>query len=205
MDDDQAPREGGQAARPAARAMRSDAVLNRQRILEAAAEVFAARGVSVPIDVVAERAGVGVGTLYRHFPTKEDLFAAIVATKIADLVGVAQAASEDGDPARAFFSFVRLLASETAMKQDLFDALEAAGVDKSRFAPAVDDLEARLGDLLARAVSCGAVRGDVRADDVIGLVIGTCHGARHMGRDADSTLRLIGILCEGLRAGAAGP
>jgi len=203
MDDEQARGEGGEAVRPAAKAMRSDAVLNRKRILEAAAEVFAAQGVSVPIDVVAERAGVGVGTLYRHFPTKEDLFAAIVATKLADLVDVCRVASDDGNPEDAFFSFVRLLASEAAMKQDLFDALEAAGVDKSRFAPVVDELEARLGDLLSRAVSCGAVRGDVRADDVIGLVIGTCHGAHRMGRDADSTQRLIGILCEGLRPGAA--
>jgi AcrR family transcriptional regulator len=202
MDEQHSFGEGGGAAPPAARAMRSDAVLNRKRILEAAAEVFAAQGVSVPIDVVAERAGVGVGTLYRHFPTKEDLFAAIVATKIADLVEACRVAADDGDPEEAFFSFVRLLASEAAMKQDLFDALEAAGVDKSRFAPRVDELEARLGDLLSRAVSCGAVRRDVRADDVIGLVIGTCHGARRMGRDGNSTQRLIGILCEGLRPGA---
>jgi len=205
MDDEQPAVEIGQAGAPTQRAMRADAVKNRQRILEAAAEVFAAQGVSVPIDLVAERAGVGVGTLYRHFPTKEDLFAAIVATKIADLVDAARSAATDEDPGRALFSFIRMLATEAAMKQDLFDALDSAGVDvKSRFALSVAALENAVGELLSRAVACDEVRSDVGADDVIGLVIGTCHGARRMGRDAESTQRLIGILCQGLRPGAAG-
>ena len=111
------------------RPMRADALKNRQRILDAAAAVFADQGVSVPIDVVAERAGVGVGTLYRHFPTKEALFEAIVASKIADLVVAARAAIEAPDPGLAFFDFVRLLASEAAVKADILDVLDSAGID----------------------------------------------------------------------------
>src|SRR5450755_395015 len=72
----------GTASRP----MRADAVKNRQRILEAAETTFASLGLSVPIDTVAERAGVGVGTLYRHFPTKEALFEAIVMTRLEELL-----------------------------------------------------------------------------------------------------------------------
>ena len=66
--------------------MRADAVKNRARILQAAEEVFAANGISAPIDMVAEQAGVGVGTVYRHFPTKEALFEAIVLTGLQELV-----------------------------------------------------------------------------------------------------------------------
>ena len=77
---------------PGARPMRADAVKNRQRILEAAEEIFATEGVSVPIDAVAERAGVGVGTLYRHFPTKEALFEAIVMARLEYLLEQRQGA-----------------------------------------------------------------------------------------------------------------
>jgi AcrR family transcriptional regulator len=186
--------------------MRADAVKNRERILLAAAEVFAANGVSVPIDLVAERAGVGVGTLYRHFPTKEALFEAIVATKMADLVAIVRAAGEAENPERALYGFIELMASEAAKKQDLFDALGSAGIDvKSNFADILEQLRAGIERLLSRASAEHAVRDDVNAEDVIGLVIGTCQGMRRMGRDAASTKRLIGILCEGLRPSRSSP
>ncbi len=189
-----------EAAAASARPMRADAVKNRQRILEAAAEVFAAQGVSVPIDLVAERAGVGVGTLYRHFPTKEALFEAIVATKVDDMADAAAAATHEPDPDRALFDFIHRLASEAASKHDLFDVLDSAGVDvKSRCAQSVERLEAGIETLLARASEAGDVRADVDADDVIGLVMGTCYGVRRMGADAATAERLIGICCEGLR------
>jgi AcrR family transcriptional regulator len=188
------------------RPMRSDALKNRQRILDAAAAVFADQGVSVPIDVVAERAGVGVGTLYRHFPTKEALFEAIVESKIEDLAVAAKAAAEAPDPGPAFFGFIRLLASEAAVKADIFDVLDSAGIDiKSRIAEHAKALEAALDQLLARAARCGEVRSDVVAEDVLGLVVGTCHGAHRVGRSTEATMRLIGILCAGLRAPAAPP
>jgi AcrR family transcriptional regulator len=188
------------------RPMRADAVKNRERILEAAAEVFAAKGISVPIDLVAERAGVGVGTLYRHFPTKEALFEAIVATKMVDLVARVRVAGDEEDAERALYEFIELLASEAANKHDLFDALDSAGIDvKSNFEDTVEELRVGIDRLLSRAVAEHAVRDDVCAEDVIGLVIGTCHGMRRMGRDAESAKRLIGILCEGLRPSRSGP
>jgi len=184
----------------AVRPMRADAQKNRQRILEAAAEVFAAKGVSVPIDLVAERAGVGVGTLYRHFPTKEALFESIVVEKIDDLIAAARLAADDPDPERALFNFVDLLATECAMKHDLFDALESAGVDvKSQCHESVMALQAAVDRLLERGVAEGAVRDDVDAEKVIGLVIGTCYGMRRMGADAATARQLIAIFCDGLR------
>ena len=83
--------------------MRADAVKNRARILEAAEEIFATEGVSVPIDTVAERAGLGVGTLYRHFPTKEALFEAIVVDRLESLLEMARRQSVDPDPGAALF------------------------------------------------------------------------------------------------------
>ncbi len=124
--------------------MRADAVKNRQRILEAAETVFAAEGVSAPIDRVAERAGVGVGTVYRHFPTKEDLFEAIVITRLKDLVALAQAEASAEFPGMALFSYLRRFAHEAAAKHDLFDAMGAAGIDfKTRCAEKVDEMKAR--------------------------------------------------------------
>jgi AcrR family transcriptional regulator len=115
------------------RPMRADAVKNRQRILAAAEEVFAAGGVAAPIDEVAERAGVGIGTLYRHFPNKEALFEAIVVTRLEELADAASAPSGTGDPTDDFFDFLLLFADRVSHKHDLIDALGAAGIDiKSR-------------------------------------------------------------------------
>jgi AcrR family transcriptional regulator len=187
----------------AARPMRADAVKNRQRILDAAAEVFASEGVSVPIDMVAARAGVGVGTLYRHFPTKEALFEAIVLTKLTALVEAARVGVDAEDPERALFAFLQLLASEAAMKHDLFDALDSAGIDiKSRCADSVEALEGGIDRLLCAAVATGSVRDDVCASEVVGLVIGMCHAADRLGGDSETVSRLIGVVCEGLRRGA---
>jgi AcrR family transcriptional regulator len=127
----------------AGRPMRSDAVKNRLRILEAAEVVFAARGVAAPIDEVAERAGVGVGTLYRHFPNKEALFEAIVLTRLEELARAASAPPGAGDPGEEFFSFLRQFAGKVSNKHDLIDALGAAGIDiKSSWASTADELEA---------------------------------------------------------------
>ena len=186
------------------RPMRADAVKNRQRILDAAAEVFATKGVSVPIDLVAARAGVGVGTLYRHFPNKEALFEAIVLTKVEDLVAKARAAAAAADPVRALFAFLQLFGSEAAMKHDLFDALGSAGIDiKSRCATRIDELEAGIGRLLSRAVATGAVRDDVCAHEVVSMVIGMCDAAERLGGDPESVQRLIGVVCQGLRRSSA--
>ena len=108
-------RRAGSPGDGGGRPVRADAVENRRRILEAAEVVFAREGVSVPVDVVAERAGVGVGTLYRHFPTKEALFEAIVMTKLESMVEGAAAALDAGsgeDPGEALFSFLQVLGGQ---------------------------------------------------------------------------------------------
>lgn len=187
-------------AETAFRPLRADAVRNRQRILEAAEEVFAKEGISVPVDVVAERAGVGVGTLYRHFPTKEALFEAIVVTKldrlIEDSAGVGR-----GDAAETFFGFLMKMADQASLKHDLFDALAAAGVDfKSTCADKVEALRGSLDRLRQRAVDSGQVRADVTIDQIMGLVIGACKGVDRPGLDGHDPRLMVGVVCDGLRA-----
>src|ERR1700722_7666792 len=111
------------------RPMRADAARNHEKILRAAEEIFALDGVMVPIDIVAERAGVGIGTLYRHFPTKEALYEEIVVTRLRGLIATADECLEDPDKQEGFRSFLREFAHLASEKHDLFDALGQAGID----------------------------------------------------------------------------
>jgi AcrR family transcriptional regulator len=194
----------GEVRFPGSRPMRADAVKNRHRILEVAEAVFAAEGVSVPIDIVAERAGVGVGTLYRHFPTKETLFEAIVMTRLTDLIETAKARADDDDPVDALFSFLREFARQASAKHDLFDALGSAGIDiKSQCSEMVDDMKRRIDLLLQRAVDAGAVRSDVSTEEMIGLLTGACQAVSHSGASDVSVQRMVEVVCDGLRAPVA--
>ncbi len=155
--DPEAPVAGGDGPDPGragCRPMRADAVKNRQRILDAAEAIFATEGLAVPIDAVAERAGVGVGTLYRHFPTKEALFEAIVAARLEDLLELAKARAGAGDPGDALFAFLGEFAHQASAKHDLFDALSSAGIDiKSSCAEMVDEMKRSIDVLRQRAVA----------------------------------------------------
>src|SRR3984893_11319753 len=90
-----------------AKPLRADAARNRARVLETAYETFAAEGLSVPIDEIARRAGVGAGTVYRHFPTKEDLFKAVVESRLRHLITEGRAPRDDRGPNHAPFTFLR--------------------------------------------------------------------------------------------------
>jgi AcrR family transcriptional regulator len=184
-----------------ARPMRADAVKNRARILEAAEEIFASEGISVPVDRVAERAGLGVGTLYRHFPTKEALFEAIVVSRLEQLLELVRAQCAAPDPGPALFSFLREFAGQAAAKRDLFDALGSAGIDiKSQCFEMMDEMKRNIDQLRQRAVEVGAVRSDVSSEEMIGLIVGTCQAGGHDGIDDAAVQRMVEIVCDGLRA-----
>ncbi|MGH9086726.1 MAG: TetR/AcrR family transcriptional regulator [Acidimicrobiales bacterium] len=182
------------------RPLRADAQRNRRRILQAAEEVFARDGLSVAVDEVARHAGVGVGTLYRHFPTKEALFEAIVETRLGDLVEACDVHAPGG-AGEALFTFLEKMAELVARKHDLYDALSAAGVDfKSRCADQVACLEAGLDRLRREAVVAGEVRADVTTPQVLGLVIGACVGSDRSGMEARSCHQMLRVVFDGLRA-----
>jgi AcrR family transcriptional regulator len=186
--------------------LRSDAQRNRQRVMEVAQAVFAAEGLSVPIDEIARRAGLGVGTLYRHFPTKEALFEAILVSRMEGVLEEARARADAVDPGAAFFQFLARLGEEGAAKKDLIEALARAGFDLKRAAGGVKkDLGRAVGKLLQRAQDAGAVRKDVAVEEVLSLVSGAFAAIERHGGDSRSRARLLAIVCDGLRAGLPGP
>jgi AcrR family transcriptional regulator len=181
--------------------MRADAQRNRAKVLDAAEVIFAEQGLSVPIDEIARAAGVGAGTVYRHFPTKEALFEAVVINRIELLTETARQllADESVPPGEAFFGLIQQLADEMGSKRDLSDALESAGVDvKAQLSIYSDQLQGMLKQLLARAQDSGDVRLDVSADELLALVVGTCK-SNYGALDPGARRRMMAIVCDGLR------
>ena len=194
----------GQVEALAARPMRADALRNRTRILEAAEVVFAAEGIEVPVDLIAEKAGVGVGTLYRHFPTKEKLCEAILLERLSRLTEDARAMADADDPAAAFFGFLEHVVEEGTAKRDLLIAVMGAGLEFEQSAAAVKDaLRDAVGVLLERAQAVGAVRQDVTPGAVVSLVGATCQAAAHGG--GPPACDLLSIVCDGLRPQVESP
>jgi AcrR family transcriptional regulator len=180
------------------RPLRADAQRNRARVLEAAETVFAAEGISVPVDIIAEKAGVGIGTLYRHFPTKEKLFEAILISRIMEIAADARARLDSADAGTAFFQFLEHLVKEGASKRDLIQALMGAGVDEVAVAECKRNLEAAAGELLEVAQHAGVVRSDVTAAVVLSLVGATCMAADRP-HTADVSGAFLTIIRDGLR------
>ena len=118
-DDEVAPHPDQTGCQPHQRA---DARRNRLQILQAAETCFAEQGIGVPIDDIARSACVGVGTVYRHFPTKEALVEAVIITRMGKLTAEARALATSDDPTEAFFTFLERLAEEGSAKRDLVDA-----------------------------------------------------------------------------------
>src|SRR5690349_20626601 len=147
--------------------IRSDAAVNRRRVLEAADAVLAEQGVAARMDEIARRAGVGVGTLYRHFATKENLYAAVVAARVDLLLEEAGRLRETADPRVAFGTFAARIVADAGRQRPLTDALREAGVDvKAGQADQRAAMHAALSGLLERAQQAGAVRPDVGLPEV---------------------------------------
>jgi AcrR family transcriptional regulator len=196
------PRAAGSAAPGHAagqgRPKRADARRNRDRVLEAAFAAFAGEGLSVPVHEIARRAGVGTGTVSRHFPTKDSLFAAVFVSRVEWLVSLARQLAEAADAGAAFFQFFTALVAEGGANRGLADALTGAGFDiKAAVSGPERDVAGALAGLLARAQQAGAVRPDIEADDVIALVAGCL--ARQP--DPGARDRLVAVVSAGLRGG----
>ncbi|MEN3319747.1 MAG: hypothetical protein V7643_3148 [Mycobacterium sp.] len=182
-----------------ARPLRADAARNRARVLEVAYETFAAEGLAVPIDEIARRAGVGAGTVYRHFPTKEDLFRATIEDRITRIVDDGRALLASEDPGEALFTFLRAMVLQWgATDQGLVDALAGAGIDIN---DAVPNAEAAflglLGDLLRAAQKAGTARKDVDVPDVKAIVVGA---QAIQAYRPDTAERLTEVVLDGLRS-----
>lgn len=189
---------GGLAAQAPDAPARADARRNRVRILEAAEAAFADDGLGVPVDEIARRAGVGAGTLYRNFPTKEALFEAVIRHHLDALAEEAARLSAGDEPGAALFGFLEHLARQASARRNLVDALVGAGLlDTESFAAHKQGVTAGLELLLHRAQAAGAVRADVTVDDLFGMVVGCAMSPK---ADAGSQSRMLSVVCEGLRA-----
>ncbi|MBO0810628.1 MAG: TetR/AcrR family transcriptional regulator [Microlunatus sp.] len=180
------------------RRMRADARRNRERVLSSAAEVFAAEGLSVPVHEIARRAGVGTGTVSRHFPSKESLYAAVLLDHMGALCGYADSLAADNEPGTAFFALFTRLIREGAAHKGLAEALTGGGFDIEGAAAAADcDVSDRLHRLLTRAQDAGAVDPQVTFGDLKALTAGCL---AYDGPDPD---RVIDVICRGLRPATA--
>ncbi|OBG87375.1 TetR family transcriptional regulator [Mycobacterium sp. E802] len=182
--------------------MRADAARNRARVLEVAYETFAADGLSVPIDEIARRAGVGAGTVYRHFPTKEDLYRAVIADRIRGVVDDGRTMLAEEPPADALFTFLRSMVLQWgAADRGLVDALAGLGIDVKTVVPeAEDEYLSVLGDLLAAGQDAGTVRSDVTVADVKALLVG-CQAMQSYNDDVAE--RVTSVVFDGLRTRVA--
>lgn len=191
-------------SRPAAdggKPLRADAQRNRARVLAAAEAAFFEEGVSVPLDEIARRAGVGPGTVYRHFPNKEVLFEAVYVGRVERLTERARELADSDDPGGVFFGFVAHMVNEGSDKRVLVDAMIGAGIDVSSVARSVTDgLRVSIGELLTRAQAVGVVRSDVGVWDIMRLVAGMAMTAHLSGTDARGSDRALAVVCDGLRA-----
>jgi AcrR family transcriptional regulator len=173
---------------------RADAQRNRATILATAEAMFAADGLAVSVDDIATAAKVGIGTLYRHFPTKDALIAAIVIERTRRMAEHAEAALANDDAGSALFALIARLVEEGEKKRDFVDAL---GNSELLMTPPLEQCRARfkkaLGKLLARAQEQGAVRDDVQATDITAMLKGL------FAADVKSRARLLTIFCDGLR------
>jgi AcrR family transcriptional regulator len=185
---------------PARKPLRADALRNRERLLQVADEVFASRGTAVSTEEIARAAGVGIGTLFRHFPAKEDLLEAVFVRRLAKMAEQARALVATGDPGEALFGFFALAVSESSVKNALAEALEEAGVNVRVAGSAVgQEVREALGELLAGAQRAGAVRDDIGVPELQALLVGASRAAQFAGDGPSVRARTLAVTLDGLR------
>ncbi|MUL67147.1 TetR family transcriptional regulator [Mycobacterium sp. CBMA 234] len=182
------------------RPLRKDAVRNRQRVIDAARDLFATRGLDATLNEVAHHGGIGVGTVYRRFPTKEALFEAIFEDAIDEIAAMADLGLEFDDSWQGFAWFVEQMCQQTATDRGLREILYGKGGVCNRVDAARTRLVPKLAKLVERAQKDGYLRPGITDSDmpILGLLAGTVSEfAGHV--DADLWRRYVAIFLDGLR------
>ena len=181
--------------------LRADARRNRERVLRTAQELFTTEGLGVSLDEIARRAGVGPGTVHRHFPAKEALYLAVAIDQIEQLVAEAEVLAAADDPAALFTLLAKMMANG-AENVTVKSALVAAEFDLRTAAPELAaDLTRHVAGLLDRAHAAGAVRHDLTVEEVMALVAGAFAAIRHAGAETSRkrSAHIAQIILDGLR------
>lgn len=185
------------------RPLRADAARNREKLLDAATEVFAENGTSGSLEEIARRAGVGVGTLYRHFPTRACLVEQVYRHSVDEVCSAAPRLLEQLDPFDALSTWVDGFVGYVSRKKGMASALrEAMGPESEAvFADVHERLEGDASLLLGAAQEAGMARSDAEPLDILRSVSGMCMAAA-ASQDPDRTRRVLSLVLDGLRYGA---
>ncbi|HLH94582.1 MAG TPA: TetR/AcrR family transcriptional regulator [Xanthobacteraceae bacterium] len=193
------PAGGKSSVKKTPRKPRVDAVRNRERVLEAAKTVFSTGGPEASLEAVARLAGVGIGTLYRHFPTREALFEAVYRREVQQLADLADKLQDEAEPVEALRHWMRSNVNFVATKKGMSAALALAAYKNSElFAHSFDRLTLAVGSLLKRAIATGQIRDDISPEDLLRALVGMCYLHDQPGWQA-SVLRLLDVFINGLR------
>jgi AcrR family transcriptional regulator len=185
----------------AARKPRADSLRNRERLLEAATRVFSAGGAEASLEAVAKRAGVGIGTLYRHFPTREALFEAVYRREVEELAHLAERLAQEAAPLDALRQWLGAFVQLVATKKGMLAALSLAAHKPSEqlYTYSFERLTTAIGLVVRRAVADRQVRADITPEDLLRAVFGLCYS--YEGPDWQKTVsRLIDVFVDGLTA-----
>lgn len=178
---------------------RADSQRNRELLLQAAREVFSAGGPGASLEAVARKAGVGIGTLYRHFPTRDALFEAVYRGDIDRLADLAEQLSEEAGPVEALRLWLREGVEVVATKKGMMATLALATDGKQDlFAYSHQRLTAATTALLSRATQADEIRDDITPEDLLRALVGLCHAPDRPGWRT-SVARLVDVLVDGLK------
>lgn len=192
--------------KPSAPVLRADAERNRERILAAAREVFAERGLDAPLEVIAQRAGVGQATLYRRFPRREDLIVACFAPKLAEYAAAVEEALAAPDSWTGFCAFFEHVCAMQAADQGVQDVLTTTFPTDPAVEAQRTQAFARFGELVRRAQAEGSLRADFVPEDLVLLLMANAGVVRAMRHAApDAWRRFVGMMIHALRADGAQP
>lgn len=177
---------------------RADAARNRERVLESAKAVFSTGGPRASLDAVAREAGVGIGTLYRHFPTRETLFEAVYRREVDQLVELAGQLAGCPAPVAALRHWLHANVEFVATKKGMAAALAIAAHGSTDLSAYTSErLTGAVGRLMDRAVAAGELRPDVGPGDVLRMLVALCYGSNAPGWQ-DNVLRLLDVFVDGL-------
>ena len=186
------------------RRLRADAERNRRRLIEAATEMFCERGLEIGVGEIAQQAGVGRGTLFRNFPTKDHLIAAVVVDRMSDSIARGRAALEASDPGQGLFELIDQSVGRAATDRALFDAIGDTWLTNDEIRAAHTELMEVLDALVTRAQASGALRADIGAVDVLMMIKGVCEAMRSFQHvDPDVGMRQLDLLWSAIAAPGA--
>jgi AcrR family transcriptional regulator len=184
---------------------RADGLRNRERLIDVAKLAFAEIGPNVSLEEIARRAEVGIGTLYRHFPTRDDIIAAVYRREVTQLADAAKRLLETRPAGEALHEWLRLFVDYIATKKVIAPALASmTGGTSALYESSIDLMKGAIADLVEKAIAAGDIRPDVEPFDLVQALGSFAMGVSASPGWETRTLRLIDILMDGLRSGSSG-